>query len=133
MEKNKDTEKKKDIEEISHYRDSLNHGVQHLKNKPISENLIKKLHEILLRTKRGNSKMPGQFRKTQVYIGRPGASINEASFVPPPPSHIIPLVTNLENYLNKDLEKDKLVQIALAHYQFEAIHPFLDGNGRVGR
>lgn len=133
MERSKDTEKKLDIQEISNYRDALNHGVQHLKNKPINENLIKKLHEILLRSGRGRGKTPGQFRKTQVYIGRLGASINEASFVPPPPNNINPLITNLEKYLNRDLEKDVLVQIAIAHYQFEAIHPFLDGNGRVGR
>ncbi|MCK5211452.1 Fic family protein [Candidatus Parcubacteria bacterium] len=133
MEKSRDTEKKVDIQEITSYRDALNHGVQHLKNKPINEDLIKKLHEILLRTGRGRDKTPGQFRKTQVYIGRPGASINEASFVPPPANYIIPLIANLEKYLNRDLEKDALVQIAIAHYQFEAIHPFLDGNGRVGR
>lgn len=133
MEKNQDIEKRKDIQEITSYRDALNHGVQYLKSKPISENLIKKLHEILLRTGRGRNKTPGQFRTAQVYIGRPGASIHEASFVPPPANNIIPLVANLEKYLNRDLEKDKLVQLAIAHYQFEAIHPFLDGNGRVGR
>jgi Fic family protein len=129
----KDANKKEDINEITSYRDALNHGVQYLQAKPINKNLIKKLHEILLRTERGKNKAPGIFRKKQVYIGRFGASINEASFIPPEAIKINQLISNLEKYLNSNEEKDKLVQIAVAHYQFEAIHPFLDGNGRVGR
>ncbi|MFH1425809.1 MAG: Fic/DOC family N-terminal domain-containing protein [Candidatus Kerfeldbacteria bacterium] len=132
-EKKDDSEKKKDIHEIINYREALELGVKTLKTTPLAENLIKKLHSILLRSGRGQNKAPGEFRKAQVYIGRPGASIEDASFVPPPANEIIPLFSNFEKYLNSEDEKDPLVQIAIAHYQFEAIHPFLDGNGRVGR
>ncbi len=132
-EKNDDSERKKDIHEIINYREALELGVKSLKTTPLAENLIKKLHTILLRSGRGQNKAPGQFRKAQVFIGRPGAGIEDASFVPPPANEIIPLFSNLEKYLNSGDEKDPLVQIAIAHYQFEAIHPFLDGNGRVGR
>ncbi|MFA6917916.1 MAG: Fic/DOC family N-terminal domain-containing protein [Candidatus Gracilibacteria bacterium] len=128
-----DSEKKKDIHEIINYREALGLGIKSLDTTPLAENLIKKLHSILLRSGRGQNKAPGEFRKIQVYIGRPGARIEDASFVPPPANEIIPLFSNLEKYLNSDDEKDPLVQIAIAHYQFEAIHPFLDGNGRVGR
>lgn len=128
-----DSEKKKDVHEIINYRKALDVGVRELERMPLSENLIKKLHATLLASGRGQNKAPGEFRKLQVYIGRPGASIDEASYIPPPAQEIIPLFSNLEKYLNSNEEKDKLVQIAIAHYQFEAIHPFLDGNGRVGR
>lgn len=132
-EKKDDSEREKDIHEIINYREALELGVKTLKTTPLAENLIKKIHSILLRSGRGQNKVPGEFRKMQVYIGKPGASIEDASFVPPPANKIIPLFGNLEKYLNSEDEKDPLVQIAIAHYQFEAIHPFLDGNGRVGR
>ena len=111
----------------------MNLGVKSLKTLPLSENLIKKLHATLLKSGRGHNKAPGEFRKIQVYIGKPGANIAEASYIPPSANDIIPLFSNLEKYLNSNEEKDKLIQIAVAHYQFEAIHPFLDGNGLVGR
>ncbi|MEA3453053.1 MAG: Fic/DOC family N-terminal domain-containing protein [Patescibacteria group bacterium] len=129
----KDSEIKRDINEIINYREALNLGIKSLGKIPLSENLIKKMHAILLKSGRGFNKAPGEFRKIQVYIGKPGASIDEASFVPPPANEIIPLFGNLEKYLNSTQERDELVQIAIAHYQFEAIHPFLDGNGRIGR
>lgn len=128
-----DSEKMKDIHEILNYRKALDLGVKNLAKMPLSENLIKKLHATLLKSGRGHSKAPGEFRKVQVYIGKPGADITAASFIPPSAHEIIPLFNNLEKYLNSDAEKDNLVQIAVAHYQFETIHPFLDGNGRVGR
>lgn len=131
--KKEDTIKTKDINEVINYRRALNLGIKSLETLPLSENLIKKLHAALLKSGRGANKAPGEFRKTRVYIGKPGASIEEASYVPPAANEVIPLFNNLEKYLNSDEEKDKLVQIAVAHYQFEAIHPFLDGNGRVGR
>lgn len=131
--KKEDTVKKKDINEVINYRRALDLGIKSLASLPISENLIKKLHATLLKSGRGANKAPGEFRKIQVYIGRAGADITEASYIPPTANEIIPLFSNLEKYINSDEEKDKLVQIAIAHYQFEAIHPFLDGNGRVGR
>lgn len=124
---------KEDINEVINYRHALDLGVKSVAILPISENLIKKLHATLLKSGRGAHKAPGEFRKVQVYIGRPGASISEASYIPPPANEVIPLFSNWEKYLNSQDEKDLLVQIAVAHYQFEAIHPFLDGNGRVGR
>lgn len=126
-------EKKQDICEIINYRKALDLGIKSLEQFPLSENLIKKIHATLLKSGRGANKAPGEFRKIQVFIGLPGADISEASYVPPAVNDVVPLFSNLEKYLNSDDEKDKLVQIAVAHYQFEAIHPFLDGNGRVGR
>jgi Fic family protein len=131
--KKDDTTKQKDINEVINYRQALDLGIKSLESLPISENLVKKLHATLLKSGRGANKAPGEFRKVQVYIGKYGASIEEASYVPPTANEVIPLFSNFEKYLNSDEEKDKLVQIAVAHYQFEAIHPFLDGNGRVGR
>ncbi len=125
--------KKQDISEIINYRKALDQGIKSLDTLPLSENLIKNLHATLLKSGRGQNKAPGEFRKIQVFIGMPGADISEATYVPPAANEIIPLFSNLEKYLNSDDEKDRLVQIAIAHYQFEAIHPFLDGNGRVGR
>ena len=131
--KTENEKKKHDINEVINYRQALDLGIKNLATLPLSENLVKKLHATLLKSGRGASKAPGEFRRIQVYLGSPGASIAEASYIPPPANEIIPLFSNLERYLNSDEEKDKLVQIAVAHYQFEAIHPFLDGNGRVGR
>ncbi len=125
--------KKQDINEIINYRKALEFGVKNLEKLPLSENLIKKLHFMLLKSGRGANKAPGEFRKIQVYLGMPGADISEASYIPPSANEIASLFANFEKYLNSDEEKDKLAQIAIAHYQFEAIHPFLDGNGRVGR
>ena len=127
------TEKEKDIGEILNYRNALDLGVKRLDKNPLSENLIKDLHLTLLKSGRGSTKDPGNFRKIQVFIGKHNATIENASFIPPSANQIVPLFRNLEEYLNSKEEKDELVQIALAHYQFEAIHPFLDGNGRVGR
>lgn len=131
--KNEIENKTKDIREVLNYRAALKKGVEILKERPISENFIKELHSILLHSVRGHDKAPGELRKTQVYIGKPGTPIEEASFVPPTPNLIIELLSNFEKYLNSKEEKDELVQIAIAHYQFEAIHPFMDGNGRIGR
>ena len=131
--KKDDTTKQKDINEVINYRQALDLGIKSLESLPISENLVKKLHATLLKSGRGANKAPGEFRKIQVYIGKAGADITEASYIPPAANEVIPLFSNLEKYLNSNEEKDKLVQIAVSHYQFEAIHPFLDGNGRVGR
>ncbi len=131
--KNESETKKQDINEIINYRKALDVGIKSLDTLPLSENLIKKLHATLLKSGRGRNKAPGEFRKIQVFIGMPGADISEATYIPPTANEIIPLFSNLEKYLHSNEEKDTLVQIAIAHYQFEAIHPFLDGNGRVGR
>jgi Fic family protein len=129
---NKDIAKEQDILEIINYRRSLGYAVNYLKKKPISLNLIKDIHDRLLDSVRGRNKGRGQFRTTQNFIGRQGTSIEQASYIPPPPENIQELLSNLEKYIHSD-EKDPLVQLAIVHAQFEIIHPFSDGNGRVGR
>lgn len=126
-------EQEKDIREIVNYRFAMRTAMEELEKKPIGENLIKNIHYCLLDSVRGAHKDRGNFRKMQVYIGKPGTTIEEATYVPPPSSEILPLLKNWEEYINSDLEKDVLIQIGVAHYQFEAIHPFMDGNGRIGR
>jgi Fic family protein len=122
-----------DYQEIFNYRLAINRGRDLLEKFPISENYVKKLHKILLNSVRGQNRQPGEFRDHQVFIGPYGATIEQATYIPPAPSDIVPLFSNLEKYLNTNDDSDPLFKIAVAHYQFEAIHPFSDGNGRVGR
>lgn len=131
--KQQQTEKEKDYREVINYRKAIKKGEELLGNKPLSENLIKKLHSILLNSARGQNRAPGAFRKNKVFIGPKGADVEDAKFIPPPPQKIVELFSNLEKYLHSEKAPDPIVQIAIAHYQFEAIHPFMDGNGRVGR
>ncbi|MBU0707910.1 Fic family protein [Patescibacteria group bacterium] len=129
------TKKMQEIREVINYRMAISEGVSLVeKDNPLAENTVKKLHKILLHSVRGKTKAPGEFRKSQVHIGPPGTPLAEATFVPPVPTAIPSLYSNFDKYFNTpDAEIDPLVQIAVAHYQFEAIHPFNDGNGRVGR
>ncbi|MFA6305226.1 MAG: Fic family protein [Candidatus Gracilibacteria bacterium] len=131
--KSEENEKEKDYREIFNYRFAIKHGKNLLEKRPLAENVIKDLHRILLNSVRGQNRAPGQFRKCQVFIGAYGATIDEAMFVPPEPQHIPELFSNLEKYIHSEKVIDPLIQVAIAHYQFEAIHPFMDGNGRVGR
>lgn len=126
-------ELRQDAHEIVNYRKALEAALDELNRRTIGENLLKKAHEILLDSVRGQRKNRGCFRRGQVFIGSPGATINNATFIPAPAEEIPRLMKNWEFYINSGEEKDPLVQIAVAHYQFEAIHPFLDGNGRIGR
>ncbi|HDR52633.1 MAG TPA: Fic family protein [Mariniphaga anaerophila] len=125
--------KEQDIREIINYRTAIQTAIKLLRKRPIGENFIKELHSILLDSVRGANKDKGHFRKVPVYIGKPGATIENAIYIPPAASAIQELVSNWEKYVNSNNEPDILVQVAIAHYQFEAIHPFLDGNGRIGR
>lgn len=127
------SEKQRDYREIFNYRRAISYSIKLLQNKPLSENVIKELHGLLLNSVRGKHKTPGEFRRHQVHIGPPGATIEEASYIPPVHTQIPQLFSGLINYMQDDSQPDRLVQIAIAHYQFEAIHPFADGNGRVGR
>ena len=129
---NKHKEKWDDIIEIKNYRKAMQHAVELFNSIPLCVRLIKEVHKILLNDVRGATKTPGQFRKTQNWIGKPGSSIDEASFVPPKPEMLNDIMSNFEKYLNYD-DKDVIVQAAIVHAQFEIIHPFLDGNGRIGR
>lgn len=125
--------KERDITEIINYRRAMNFSMDELKQRPINQNFIKKIHYLLLDSTRGADKDRGQFRSGQVYIGAQGAPIEEASYIPPAPKELAGLLKNWETYISSNQEKDLLIQIGVAHYQLEAIHPFRDGNGRVGR
>ncbi|MBV8803824.1 MAG: Fic family protein [Sinobacteraceae bacterium] len=119
-----------DVREVSRYVDAMNHGLERIAGGfPLSNRLLREMHGILLAEGRGAHKQPGEFRRSQNWIGgtRPG----NAAFVPPPPTQLDACLTNLEQYFHQPA--NPIVKAALAHVQFETIHPFLDGNGRVGR
>ena len=124
--------RRQDIQEIINYRMALRAAQSELETRPFSLNLLRRLHEILLNSVRGRNKGRGDFRTIQNWIGASGCSIDEAQFVPPEPGRIMDSLSNWESYYHYD-EKDSLVQLAIIHAQFEIIHPFLDGNGRLGR
>ncbi len=128
-----ENEKQRDYREIANYRQAIDYGREILKEKPLDENVFKELHKELLNSVRGKNESPGKFRTHQVHIGPPGATLDEASYVPPAHTEIPALISNLAHYMHSDDQPDRLIQAAVMHYQFEAIHPFADGNGRVGR
>ncbi|MGC3956634.1 MAG: Fic family protein [Verrucomicrobiota bacterium] len=121
-----------DLREVGNYVLALEHGIVLLQKLPLCVRIIRELHEKLMTGVRGELATPGRFRKIQNWIGKPGSTPETASFVPPPPGEIEPCLAAWEKFVHES-ELPPLVTIALAHYQFEAIHPFLDGNGRVGR
>ena len=121
-----------DLEEVCNYVEALEYGLERLETLPISLRLIRELHERLMRGVRGDMATPGDFRRSQNWIGPPGYSLTEASYVPPPADELTACLDALERFLHDDA-LPPLVHAGLAHAQFEAIHPFLDGNGRVGR
>ena len=123
----------KDVVEVSNYVSAMNYGLERLKVLPVSLRLIREIHEKLLVGVRGGERLPGEFRKTQNYIGPPGCTLAEATFVPPPPHEMHATLDNLEKFLHDKSPMPTLLKLAMAHSQFETIHPFLDGNGRVGR
>lgn len=127
------TEIERDVKEIGNYRDAIKVALADLDKIPVSSRLIRRMHEVLLDSVRGSNKDRGRFRKIQVFIGKPGDTIGTASFVPPEATEIPRLIADWEKYVHSDQEVDPLVMAGVAHYQFEAIHPFLDGNGRIGR
>lgn len=122
-----------DIQEVVNYIKALNHGLQRVQEFPMSIRLIKEIHAILLSDTRGREKTPGEFRRSQNWIGSSGCILQTASFVPPPPAEVAPSMGQLELFMHEGNSVPVLIACALIHYQFETIHPFLDGNGRLGR
>jgi len=122
-----------DVGEVVNYVRAMQHGIARLDQLPISVRLIREIHAELMQGVRGGNLTPGELRRSQNWIGSAGCGIRNASFVPPPPHEMLQAMSELELFLNSPSSLPLLVQIAIAHVQFETIHPFLDGNGRVGR
>ena len=126
-----DAEVHKDVDEVLNYITAMNYGIERLKELPLSLRLIREIHAKLLQGVRGEYKTPGEFRTSQNWVG--GASLQTATFIPPPHTEVMKLMGNLEEYLYNVSPVPVLIKTGLMHAQFETIHPFLDGNGRIGR
>ena len=122
-----------DVAEVVRYVRAIEHAVNRLKDLPLCSRLLREAHAKLLAEGRGGEKEPGEFRRTQNWIGGAGSTIRTARYVPPNPEDMASAMSDLERYMNEEGGLDHLIQAALIHYQFETIHPFLDGNGRIGR
>jgi len=133
LQKDRKNKKVKDTEEIVNYIKATNYAFKRLNELPLCMRLIKETHAVLLSKVRGQEKLPGEFRKSQNWIGHAGSTLQNASFVPPAPDEMDICLGDLEKYMHEDSTISNLIKIALIHYQFETIHPFLDGNGRMGR
>ncbi len=122
-----------DVREVANHVRALQHGLARQTTLPLSLRLIREMHAILMEGVRGQEQDPGSFRKRQNWIGLPGSTLATPTFVPPPPQELDGALSAFERYLHAKSDLPPLVRLALIHYQFEAIHPFLDGNGRIGR
>lgn len=124
--------KRDDIQEVLNYRKAMRRAVELLNSLPLSQRLIRNTHEVLLEGVRGTNKAPGEYRRVQNWIGPAGTQLEGARYVPPSADQVPELMSGWERYVHEDAP-DKLLQLAILHAEFEAIHPFLDGNGRIGR
>ncbi len=122
-----------DTGEVINYIDAMNYGLERLKELPLSVRLIREIHQRLMKDVRGSKRTPGELRRSQNWIGPHGATLAEATFVPPPHEEAAKALGDLEVFLHSENDLPPLIRIGLAHAQFETIHPFLDGNGRIGR
>lgn len=122
-----------DAREVQNYVQALDYGLERLQTLPLSIRLIREIHEVLMRGVRGEVMTPGELRRSQNWIGRPGAALDTARYVPPPVDEMRECLSDLEKFIHEESDLPPLLRIGMVHYQFEAIHPFLDGNGRVGR
>ena len=123
----------RNVADVINYIKATEFAIDQLKELPLCNRLIKETHAVLMEGIRGQEKNPGEFRRSQNWIGGQGSTIKNARFIPPAPEDMLDAMSDLEKYLNVDDDSDVLVRAALIHYQFETIHPFLDGNGRIGR
>lgn len=128
-----DPEMPSDVNEVINYVRAINYGLKRLDELPVSVRLIREIHQELMQGVRGGHLTPGELRTTQNWIGPSGCTLTEATFVPPPPHEIPQALSDLERFLNAKDDIPVLIRVGLAHAQFETIHPFLDGNGRIGR
>jgi len=126
-------QKTDDIKEVNQYVRAMEYGLKRIKEFPLSLRFVRELHRILMEGVRGSHATPGEFRTSQNWIGKPGCTLEEATFVPPPVVEMQKALNEWEIYLHQNQKFPALVDSAIVHYQFEAIHPFLDGNGRIGR
>jgi len=129
----KPSKQESDVREVLNYVRAMEYGLDRMNTLPVSLRLIRELHERLMEGVRGRQATPGEFRRSQNWIGRPACTLNEAEFVPPPVHEMNKTLDAFEKYLHLRNEDPPLVRLAYIHYQFEAIHPFIDGNGRIGR
>lgn len=121
------------VADVVNYIKATEFALERMNTLPLCNRLIKETHEVLMSGVRGQEKNPGEFRTSQNWIGAAGSSLKNARYIPPNPEDMVNAMSDLEKYINSDDSLDLLIQAALLHYQFETIHPFLDGNGRVGR
>jgi len=122
-----------DVGEVINYVGAMNYGLDRLKKLPVSVRLIREIHEKLLAGVRGRNRQPGELRTSQNWIGPSGCTLSEATFIPPPPGEVPQALSDLESFVHAEDPMPPLLKIGLVHAQFETVHPFLDGNGRVGR
>ena len=122
-----------EVADVVNYVNATDYAIKRLKELPLCNRLIKETHRVLMSGVRGQEKSPGEFRYSQNWIGGQGSTLKNARYIPPAPSDMTEAMSDLEKYMNDDDDMDALIRAALIHYQFETIHPFLDGNGRVGR
>ena len=126
-------ESQDDVREVHNYVAALDYGLERLKSLPMSLRFIREIHEKLMQGVRGGNLTPGEFRRTQNWIGAAGSTLTTATYVPPPVDEMTLALADLEKFIHANIDIPTLVRAAMIHYQFEAIHPFLDGNGRIGR
>jgi len=128
-----DTNKNADIEEVVNYIKAMNYAYDRMESYPLCGSLLKEIHKILMQGVRGQEKYPGEFRSSQNWIGAAGAGLKDARFIPPAVDDMKQSISDMEKFIHTSDGLDPLIKNALVHYQFETIHPFLDGNGRLGR
>ena len=128
-----DANTNRDVADVVNYIKATEYAIERLKSLPLCNRLLRETHAVLMENVRGQEKNPGEFRTSQNWIGGQGSTIKNARYIPPCPEDMAVAISDLEKYINEDETYDVLIRAALIHYQFETIHPFLDGNGRIGR